>query len=184
MRYTTIIDITEVPEVYRNHNARLIYLHLVLKSGYRDNDRDMIKISIRNLAMRTGMSVSATRHALTILTRHHLLSRAGETWLVKKWIIEDTITPRARTKKQQTAQNVAQAHRAQQAELDKRMEQERRERAELQKAGKTSFMLYYESLVEKAQNGDIDAKTKVEKYRDDYENQKKMMSDKKRTTSN
>lgn len=178
MRYTTIIDITEIPEVYRNHNARLIYLHLILKSGYRDNDRDMIKISIRVLAMRTGLSVSATRHALTILTRQHLLSRAGDTWLVKKWIIEDTITPRARTKKQQRAQDAAQAQRDQQAELDKRMEQERRERTELENAGKTSFMVYYEGLLTKAQNGDQEAQQKVEKYREDYENQKKMMSQK------
>lgn len=178
MRYTTIIDITEVPEVYRNHNARLIYLHLVLKSGYRDNDRDMIKISIRNLAMRTGMSVSATRHALNTLTKHNLLSRAGETWLVKKWIIEDTITPRAKTKKQQRAQDASQAQRDQQAELDKRMEQERRERSELEKAGKTSFMVYYEGLLAKAQNGDQEAQQKVEKYREDYENQKNMMTKK------
>lgn len=178
MRYTTIIDITEIPEVYRNHNARLIYLHLTLKSGYRDNDRDMIKISIRNLAMRTGMSVSATRHALSILTRHHLLSRAGETWIVKKWIIEDTITPRAKTRKQQRAQDAAQVQRDQQAELDKRMDQERRDRSELEKAGKTSFMVYYEGLLEKAKNGDQEAQEKVEKYRNDYENQKKMMSDK------
>ena len=178
MRYTTIIDITEIPEVYRNHNSRLIYLHLTLKSGYRDNDRDMIKISIRKLAMRTGLSVSATRHALTILTKYHLLSRAGETWIVKKWIIEDTITPRAKTRKQQRAQDAAQIQREQQAELDKRQEQERRYLAELEKAGKTSFMVYYEGLLEKAKNGDQDAQEKVEKYRKDYVGQKKMMSDK------
>ena len=178
MRYTTIIDITEIPEVYRNHNARLIYLHLTLKSGYRDNDRDMIKISIRVLAMRTGLSVSATRHALTILTRHHLLSRAGETWLVKKWIIEETITPRAKTKKQQKAQDAAQAQRDKQAELDKRLEQEQRERLELQQSGKTSFMVYYEGLQVKAKNGDREAQEKVEKYRKYYENQKLMMSNK------
>lgn len=178
MRYTTIIDITEIPEVYRNHNARLIYLHLTLKSGYRDNDRDMIKISIRNLAMRTGLSVSATRHALTILSRNHLLSRAGESWIVKKWIIEDTITPRAKTRKQQRAQDAAQAQREQQEERQKREEQERRYRTELEKAGKTSFMVYFESLVEKAKNGDQEAQEKVEKYRGDYEDQKKMMNDK------
>ena len=178
MRYTTIIDITEIPEVYRNHNARLIYLHLTLKSGYRDNDRDMIKISIRNLAIRTGLSVSATRHALTILSRNHLLSRAGESWIVKKWIIEDTITPRAKTRKQQRAQDAAQAQREQQEERQKREEQERRYRTELEKAGKTSFMVYFESLVEKAKNGDQEAQEKVEKYRGDYEDQKKMMNDK------
>lgn len=178
MRYTTIIDITEIPEVYRNHNARLIYLHLTLKSGYRDNDRDMIKISIRVLAIRTGLSVSATRHALTILIRHHLLSRAGDTWLVKKWIIEDTITPRAKTKKQQKAQDAAQAQRDKQAELDKRLEQEQRERLELEQSGKTSFMVYYEGLQVKAKNGDLEAQEKVEKYRKDYENQKLIMSNK------
>lgn len=184
MRYTTIIDITEIPEVYRNHNARLIYLHLTLKSGYRDNDRDMIKISIRNLAMRTGLSVSATRHALTILTKYDLLSRAGETWFVKKWIIEDTITPRAKTRKQQRAQDAAKVQREQQEERQKREEQERRYRTELEKAGKTSFMVYYEGLLEKAKNGDQEAREKVEKYRDDYEKQKLMMMNKKLSTSN
>lgn len=178
MRYTTIIDISEIPEVYRNQNARLIYLHLTLKSGYRDNDRDMIKISIRILAMQSRLSVSATRHALAVLVKYNLITRAGDRWLVKKWIIEDTITPRAKTRRQQKAQDVAQAQRDKQAELDKRLEQEQRERSELEKAGKTSFMVYYEGLIEKAKNGDTDAQEKIEKYRTDYENQKKMMSEK------
>lgn len=183
MRYTTIIDISEVQEVYRNANARLLYLHMVCRSGYHDNDRDMLSISIRTLAMRVGISVAATRHALKILERYKLISKVGGQWLVKKWIIEDTITPRARTKKQQRAQDAVQAQRDKQAELDKRLEQEQRERLELEQSGKTSFMVYYEGLQVKAKNGDQDAQEKVEKYRDDYEKQKLMMKNKKRTTS-
>lgn len=97
MRYTTIIDITEIPEIYRNINARLIYLHMVLKSGYHDTDRDRTTLSIRSLASDTGITISATRHALSILQKAQLLSRTGDTWIVKKWLIQDTISARPKS---------------------------------------------------------------------------------------
>ncbi len=178
MRYTTIIDITEVQEVYRNANARLLYLHMVLRSGYHDNDRDMLSISIRTLAMRVGISVAATRHALKLLERQKLISKVGGQWLVKKWIIEDTISPRAKTKKQQKAQDTAQVIRQQQAQLDTKLEQERRERQQLEAAGKSSYMVWYEAQIEKANQGDQDAAAKVERYRKDYLEQCEMMKKK------
>lgn len=97
MRYTTIIDLSE-SALYRNHNVRLVYLHLVLKSGYHDQDRDLITVSIRNLAASVGLSVSATRHAVAQLEAVQLLRHEGSTWRVRKWIAVDP--PTARPKQQ------------------------------------------------------------------------------------
>ena len=94
MRYTTIIDITELPEVYRNPAARLLYLHLVLRSGYHDDDRDTIGTSIRRISSDTGISVSATRHALRLLEAAGLVSRKGPRWQVVKWVMTKEITAR------------------------------------------------------------------------------------------
>ena len=77
MRYTTIIDISQMGEIYRNQNVRLIYLHLALRSGYHDDDRDLTDISLRRLSMEAGLTVSATRHAIRILTKAGLLKRQG-----------------------------------------------------------------------------------------------------------
>lgn len=98
MRYTTVIDITEMPGIYRNQNARLVYLHMVLRSGYHDSDRDMIEISIRNLAMAVGLTVSATRHALACLEREKLISRDGTRWKILKWVVAELPTPRRQPK--------------------------------------------------------------------------------------
>lgn len=94
MRYTTIIDITEQPEIYRNPAARLLYLHLVLKSGYHDDDRDTIGTSIRRVSADSGISVSAARHALRVLERAGLVSRKGPRWQVVKWVMTKEITAR------------------------------------------------------------------------------------------
>lgn len=98
MRYTTLIDITEQPDVYRNVHARLLYLHLALKSGYHDNDRDLISISIRRLAMDAGLTVSATRHALRVLGAAGLISREGDKLRILKWIAAPMPTPRPKQK--------------------------------------------------------------------------------------
>lgn len=95
MRYTTVIDISEFPEVYRNGSARTLYFHLALKSGWHDNDRDRLKASIRTLAADAGLTVSATRHAVMVLTRAKLLAREADgRWYVKKWTIEAPPSPR------------------------------------------------------------------------------------------
>lgn len=94
MRYTTLIDISEIPEVYRNQNARLVYLHLALKAGYHDEDRDVLQTSIRMTAWKVGLTVSATRHALAVLERAGLLKRTVSGWTVTKWIQATDPTPR------------------------------------------------------------------------------------------
>lgn len=94
MRYTTVIDISEMPDIYKNQHARVLYLHLALKSGYHDADRDRIKISIRILAGTVGLTVSAVRHALQQLEKAGLVKRDGDTMVIKKWIIDEPPTPR------------------------------------------------------------------------------------------
>ena len=116
MRYTTVIDISEIPDVYRNQNARIIYLHLALKSGYHDNDRDRITTSIRRIAYETGTTVSAVRHTLHLLEKAQLIARDGETWTVKKWTVVEPPTPRTQKTVDRQASN-----------LGERWEREKRE---------------------------------------------------------
>lgn len=94
MRYTTLIDISELPDVYRNKNARLLYMHMVLKSGYHDQDRDLLDKSLRSLASEAGLTLSATRHAVAQLEQAGLLKKEQGSWRVKKWIIQEIPTPR------------------------------------------------------------------------------------------
>lgn len=97
MRYTTIIDISEMPDLYRNLNTRAVYLHLVLKSGYHDNDRDKSTLSIRRLAADSGLTVSAVRNALQQLEKASMIERASDgTTTVRKWILETKPTPRTK----------------------------------------------------------------------------------------
>lgn len=88
MRYTTVIDISEFAAIYRNQNARLIYFHMALRSGYHAEDKDQIQTSIRRLASDLHLTVSATRHALGLLEKEDLITRIGGGWKVKKWVIE------------------------------------------------------------------------------------------------
>lgn len=106
MRYTTVIDITEVIDVYRNKNARLVYLHLALKCGYQDSNRDLLNLSLRNLAVDVGLSLSATRHAARQLTAAGLLSYDGKTstWQVKKWLAPEVPTPRPKQTRKETSE--------------------------------------------------------------------------------
>jgi hypothetical protein len=172
MRYTTIIDIRDLPAVYHNINARIIYLHLALKAGYHDADRDLVDISIRTLAAETGCSVSATRHALAVLVKNRLLSRTGPLWSVTKWLQEGQITARKRSQKQQQALEAEAARRAENEARERQNEVERLQRENLEKQGKTSFMIWYEALLTKAAAGDADAARQCERHRKTYEQHK------------
>ncbi len=155
MKYTTLIDISELPAIYRNVNARLLYLHMALRAGYHDEDRDIVDASIRNLSASTGITLSACRHALRVLEAAQLLRRDGDVWIVKKWLPAQSISPR----KKEPSKDAAHIE----EERKRRDAQERREQRERQKAdedlkrGKTQFMLYYESLQQKAAQGDQEA---------------------------
>ena len=101
MRYTTVIDITDFPQIYRNIHARLVYIHMALKAGYHDDDRDICRLSIRSLAADVGITVSATRNALLQLEKSGLISKSSDCWIVKKWVLQESATPRT----QKTASN-------------------------------------------------------------------------------
>lgn len=107
MRYTTVIDITELTEVYRNVNARLLYLHMSLKAGYHDDDRDKLEMSIRDLAAGAGLTLAATRHALKVLQAAKLISRNARTWNVLKFFVADAPTPRRQPTKAEKASATA-----------------------------------------------------------------------------
>lgn len=98
MRYTTVIDISEFPVVYRNMNARALYLHMALKSGWHDENRDQLAVSIRQLAAGVGLTVSATRHALAVLAKAQLIraDKEKKVWHVKKWHLDTPPSPRPR----------------------------------------------------------------------------------------
>lgn len=113
-----MIDISELPEIYRNMTARLIYMHMSLKAGYHDSDRDLVTLSIRRVAAEVGVTVSATRHALHLLERSGLLTREGQVWRVRKWVEEQTITTRAKTKREMQEQIQRLERQKQQAVLE------------------------------------------------------------------
>lgn len=106
MRYTTIIDIREFP-LYKNPACRTLYLHMVLASGYHETDMDQVAISIRGLASQTGLTISATRHALAVLVKAGLVRRQSGQLYVAKYILKEGIPKRARSKKEQQLQQIA-----------------------------------------------------------------------------
>lgn len=161
MRYTTIIDLTDLPELYANVNIRLVYLHLVLRAGYHDDDRDLVMVSIRNLAYQVGITVSACRHAISILERYKLVTHTGSVWRVRKWLDDKTISPRKRK-----GHDAAVQERRQQAVIQ---DQESR-RLEAIRTGQTEdpFIVYYENQMKLAEQGDAQAAMVVERRRAMY----------------
>lgn len=176
MRYTTIIDISEIPAVNRNLSAKLLYIQMALKAGYHDDDRDIVDASIRHLAMTTGITFSACRHALRVLEAAQLIRREGDAWIVKKWLPAQAIS--ARPKKVQENQEQREAE-ARIREKQERKEAREREKArELEAQGKTQFMLYYEGLQQKAASGDTEAQKLLKKHEATYIQHRQKMEEK------
>ncbi len=98
-----MIDISDMPEVYRNQAARLLYIHMALCAGYHDDDRDLVRQSLRVMAARAGLTLSAVRHALGLLQRAGLVTREGEAWRIKKWFVDTPPTPRRQPKDRRAA---------------------------------------------------------------------------------
>lgn len=178
MRYTTIIDITEMPAVYRCTAARILYLHITLIAGYHDNDRDIVDCSIRTLAAASGLTVSATRHALAVLTKAGLIDRQGLVWHVRKWIPEQPITARAKTAKQQERIEAAAKRKSDQEQRERQLAIEKERRKQLEAQGKNSFIVYYEGLLKRAQDGDQEAARLVNRHRATYEQHLKSITNK------
>lgn len=175
MRYTTIIDISEFPLIYRNLNVRLLYFHLCLKSGYHDDDRDILDISIRRLADDVGLTLSATRHALKMLSQMKLIRCQGSIIEVKKWISEKPISKRQKLKVDDSHTILVQERHRMQSQLEKESRDREILKAQREETHKTSFMLYYEMQIKKAADGDADAIAAVKRHKSTYELHKKQM---------
>lgn len=143
MRYTTIIDVTEIPDIWRNPNAVRLYFFMAMKCGYHDNDRDVLKISIRNLAFMAGLTLSACRHALKVLHGHGLIAQNNDAWVVKKFLLDQTITPRSSNKKRQADITREQ----EQLALDRKLDEERRSRSGELLQDPAAFIKQYEDYM-------------------------------------
>lgn len=128
MRYTTIIDIRELPQIWNNPNVARAYLFLCLASGYHDTDRDLVHVSVRGLAALTGLSVAASRHALQQLQKAGLITRQGEAWKVVKFVITEAPATRPKTKREQQLE----IERLQRAEEQRRRDTESAEKKRIQ----------------------------------------------------
>lgn len=162
MRYTTIIDITEQGAVYRNIHCRLLYLHMVLRAGYHDDDRDIFKGSVRSTAAQVGITVSACRNALRQLMAAKLLEKVDNGWKVTKWVLTPTITARPKNQKEQSDRQAAgkiieNYERQVQEGLERRKREEQAEEIErrkwLQEADLPAFVRQYEELEERRKKG-------------------------------
>lgn len=161
MRYTTVIDIRDFPKVYRNKNARLLYLHLVLASGYHNEDRDLADLSLREMAWQTGLTLSAIRNAIRALLGAHLITKEGDCWRITKFVLAQAIEKRVTTaKKQQEAETRARID-EEAATRERQLAEDRERNERLRAAGKTSFMSWYEEQLQKAAQGDAEAQKSI-----------------------
>lgn len=171
MRYTTIIDMTSTPELYKCVNARLVYLHLCLISGYHDYDRDIAHIGLRTLAEQVGITFSAVRHAVKLLERYHYIERNALGWKVTKWLPSEQPTPRPKAAPKKAPTSITQEREQANTERERANEMQRQERERLHASGKSSWMQFYENRLALANNGDLEAAAWCEANRKIYESQ-------------
>ena len=148
MRYTTIIDMTATPELYKCVNARLVYLHMTLTCGYHDYDRDICHIGLRTLAEQVGITFSAVRHATMLLERYHYIERTSLGWKVTKWLPSEQPTARPKVEPKQPKTQAAKIREAADIERERQADEQREQRERLRASGKTTFMLCYEKKLE------------------------------------
>lgn len=126
MRFTTLIDITEYPQIWKSQSATRLYILLTLKCGYHDDDRDLIRLSLHTMEAEAGLSFSAVRHALKILMKAGLLVKENDGFRVTKWCAEKKITERSK----KTGTAVTEESQAAVREAEQNRERLRRNRAE------------------------------------------------------
>lgn len=175
MRYTTVIDISEIDEIYRNPAAVRVYIHLALNCGYHDYDRDIYTGSIRRLMTELGLTLSATRHAIKVLQAHNLVRLQGGVYVITKYIPSETITPRTKTAKQAAMQVEAARRIEAQHTWEAAHDENRRQLEAIWAQGKSSWMVYYESRQKLAQAGDQEAAKWCERNRHQYDQESARM---------
>lgn len=177
MRYTTVIDISEIAEIYRNPAAVRVYIHLALNCGYHDYDRDIYTGSIRRLMADLGLSLSATRHAIKVLQAHNLVRLQGGVYVITKYIPSETITPRPKTAKQVAQQAETVRRNEAQQTMEAAHDENRRQLEAIWAQGKSSWMVFYENRQKLAQAGDQEAAKWCERNRQQYEQEAARMKD-------
>lgn len=178
MRYTTLIDISEIPAVYRNPNARLLYLHMALKADYRGESLDLARLSLHQLAAGSGLTVSAVRHGLKILQSVGLIKREGEAWRVTKWLVQEPARKRPKNAQEARQIDAAAVRTVQNEEADRRRAMEREQRDKLLAMGHTPLTYLYEQKQAAARQGDQDAAAFCERQKATYDQHVKSLIEK------
>lgn len=106
MRYTTVIDISDEPELCRNHTTVVVYYFLCVKCGWHSDDLDVYRQGVRFLASTLGVSYSACRNSIRMLVKHRLLEVLDGGGLKVRKFVEPLNLPK-RTAKPQTREDVA-----------------------------------------------------------------------------
>lgn len=166
MRYTTIIDITDIPQVYNNINATRVYLHLCLTCGFTADDMDTIRISYRQLSAHLNMTLSAVRYSLSLLLRYHLITIEGNIIIVRKHLPKAEYKDRPKT---QQEYKDAQYRKKVKADFDQSMEeaknfeQEQEIENQRRKQQVEEFCQHYRAMKERADKGDLEAQQYINK---------------------
>lgn len=166
MRYTTIIDITDIPQVYNNINATRVYLHLCLTCGYTADDMDTLRISYRQLSAHLNMTLSAVRYSLSLLLRYHLITIEDNIITVRKYLPKAEYKDRPKTQqefkdsqyrkkvKEEFEQSMKEAKNF---EAEEEQEQQRRQQQV------EAFRQHYRAMKERADKGDLEAQQYINK---------------------
>lgn len=160
MRYTTIIDITDIPQVYNNINATRLYLHLSLTCGFTADDMDTIRISYRQLASQLNITLSAVRHSLNLLIRYHLITIEGNIITVRKYLPKAEYKDRPKTQQEFKDQEYRKKVKAEfeiAMEENKHYEQNKEKEEQERIARIRAFCTHYREMEQKAEQGDLEA---------------------------
>lgn len=161
MRYTTIIDVTEMPKIWANKNIALCYFFMACKAGYHSDDRDLLSISTRKLASELGITHAAVRHALRVLMAHNLIKKVDAyKWSITKFVMPDIIPSRPKKMPKEPTENDV-IHQ----ELLQRAAEQREQMYKEAKEGKRGIMALLEYYDQQAAKGDKVAKKEAEKLR-------------------
>jgi len=126
MRYTTVIDISEYPPLYNCLSARIIYFHLVLKSGWGEKNQDFCRASIRSLQADLHLSFSAVRHGLDVLVKTAMIKKVEGGFMVRKFCAPTQAGTRAKTRREA---QIEASRRAEMKHASELIERDRAERA-------------------------------------------------------
>lgn len=148
MRYTTVIDVTEIADVWQNPNISRLYFYMALKCGYHDDDRDILRISLRNLAAQSSLTLSATRHALKVLENAKIVSKEKEAFRVTKFVLDKKPTSRTQKTTATTSASEEAAEKARAADM-KKEEEIRMKREFLHNASAAEIQKIIDKLNEK-----------------------------------